>query len=207
MSTLPIVASTYRQFPGQVVAKFPDAVGVINQLANFTPPQEARVKPLRADKVKVARRQRLGREECGRRRRSTRSPPRDSSRPGRPTTPTAATTRPRCATRPGKFSQGYTVAVAVGHAEPRRGRVGEEHAWRRRAADRRHRLRLAQAPRSTSIPPPAVAPPSTASTTTTTTVGPTPSTTTTTIAAADGRHPVRARRSRRPAARWSAVPK
>src|SRR5262249_10826595 len=53
MSTLPVAASPYRQFPAQVVAKFPDADGVISQLASFKPPKKPIVKPISADRIKV----------------------------------------------------------------------------------------------------------------------------------------------------------
>lgn len=54
MMTLPVLPSPYKQFPGQLVAKFPDAGGVIALLSKFTaPPKKAPVKLLLANKVKV----------------------------------------------------------------------------------------------------------------------------------------------------------
>lgn len=112
MSTLPVVASPYRQFPGQVVAKFPDAAGVINQLASYSAP-ETNVKPMSADRVKVRVINGSGVKNAAAHALDTftaagfRSggPPADADRSDYDTEVRYA---------PGKFRQGYTVAVAVG---------------------------------------------------------------------------------------------
>ena len=131
MSTLPIVPVPVPAVPGQVVAKFPDAGGVIALLANFTaPPKKPIVKPLRRRQGEGAGRQRLGREGRRRHRRSTRSPRPGSKSAGPAEDADRSDYKTQVRYAPGKFTEGYTVAVAVGTAEPRRGRVGEEHARR-----------------------------------------------------------------------------
>jgi hypothetical protein len=114
MSTLPIVPSPYKQFPGQVAAKFPDAIAVIARLSNFTPPpKQPIVKPLVADKVKVRVVNGSGVKNAGGSAldmfvaagfRSA-GPAADADR-------SDYQTQVRYA--PGKFHEGYTVAVAVG---------------------------------------------------------------------------------------------
>jgi LCP family protein required for cell wall assembly len=114
MSTLPIVPSPFKQFPGQVAAKFPDAIAVISRLSNFTPPpKQPIVKPLVADKVKVRVVNGSGVKNAGGAAlealvaagfRSA-GPAADADR-------SDYQTQVRYA--PGKFHEGYTVAVAVG---------------------------------------------------------------------------------------------
>ncbi len=142
MSTLPNMPDPSN--PNRVVVKYPDYVFVTNQLANFTPPKKTVVKPLAADKVNLrvvngsgvkyagserARRVRRGRVPVGgtgRRRRPQRLPD-----PG--------------SLRAGQVRGGLYRGRRRGDPESRRGRVGEEHARRRRAAHRRSRLRDTQA--------------------------------------------------------------
>ena len=85
----------------RVIAKFPDAGGLIALLGEVhAQADEAAGSPARRGQGEGAGRQRLGREGRRRATRSTRSPPPDSVRRGRPRTPTAATTTPRSVTRP-----------------------------------------------------------------------------------------------------------
>jgi polyisoprenyl-teichoic acid--peptidoglycan teichoic acid transferase len=114
MSTLPIVPSPYRQFPGQVAAKFPDAIAVISRLSNFTPPpKQPIVKPLVADKVKVRVVNGSGVKNAG-------GAALDAfiAAGFRSAGPAADADRSDYQTQvryaPGKFHEGYTVAVAVG---------------------------------------------------------------------------------------------
>jgi polyisoprenyl-teichoic acid--peptidoglycan teichoic acid transferase len=113
MSTLPVANSPYRQFPAQVVAKFPDAVGVINQLASFTPPKKPIVKPMSAARIKVRVVNGSGVKNAASHVLDTfeaagfhsAGPPADADRAD-------YNTEVRYA--PGKFREGYTVAIAVG---------------------------------------------------------------------------------------------
>jgi LCP family protein required for cell wall assembly len=113
MITLPWAASTLPGFRANVVAKYPDWVIVTNRLANFTPPKKAAVKPLAADKVKV-------RVVNGSGAKGAATQVLDSfTAAGFKSAGDAADadrsdykTQVRYA--PGKFREGYTVAVAVG---------------------------------------------------------------------------------------------
>ncbi len=113
MSTLPWAPSPYPQFPGQVVAKFPDVVPVIDALANFTQPKKAVVKPLLSSKVTVRVVNGSGVKGAGTSALDafvaagfkSAGPAEDADR-------SDYKTQVRYA--PGKFTQGYTVATAVG---------------------------------------------------------------------------------------------
>jgi LCP family protein required for cell wall assembly len=113
MSTLPVANSPYREFPAQVVAKFPDAGGVINQLASFTPPKKPIVKPMSADRIKVRVINGSGAKNAAAHVLDTflaagfhsGGPPADADRSDYDTEVRYA---------PGKFREGYTAAVAVG---------------------------------------------------------------------------------------------
>jgi LCP family protein required for cell wall assembly len=112
MSTLPTLPDPANR--NRVLAKFPDAVGVIGQLSKFTaPPPKPVVKPLVADKVKVRVVNGSGLKGAGSLAldafvaagfRSA-GPAQDADRSDYQTSVRYA---------PGKFSEGYTVAVAVG---------------------------------------------------------------------------------------------
>jgi hypothetical protein len=177
MSTLPVVASPYRQFRGQVVAKFPDAGGVINQLSQFTAPKQAIVKPMNAALIKVRVINGSGAKNAATHVLDTfeaagfRSggPPADADR---------ADYNTEIRYAPGKFRQGYTVAVAVGtihlvEAPSAKNTFGGDVLVivGRDYDSLRHRFDL--------IPRPANLPPTTA---TTTSIAPHPTTTTTTVA-------------------------
>jgi hypothetical protein len=114
MSTLPTAPSPFPQFPGQLVAKFPDVIPVITRLANFTaPPKKPIETPLPADKVKVRVVNGSGKKGAG-------GVALDAfTAAGFPSAGAAADadrsdyqTQVRYA--PGKFREGYTVAIAVG---------------------------------------------------------------------------------------------
>jgi LCP family protein required for cell wall assembly len=111
MSTLPTVSDPTDR--NRVVAKFPDAVGVINQLAQFTAPKTPIVKPMSADRIKVRVINGSGVKNAAAHVLDTfeaagfhsAGPPADADRAD-------YNTEVRYA--PGKFREGYTVAVAVG---------------------------------------------------------------------------------------------
>jgi LCP family protein required for cell wall assembly len=114
MSTLPTAPSPFRQFPGQLVAKFPDAIPVITRLASFTaPPKKPIETPLPADKVKMRVVNGSGAKGAG-------SLALDAFTAAgfRSAGPAADADRSDYQTQvryaPGKFREGYTVAVAVG---------------------------------------------------------------------------------------------
>jgi LCP family protein required for cell wall assembly len=175
MSTLPIVPSPYRQYSGQVVAKFPDAWAVVQRLANFTPPpKKPLVKPLAADKVKIRVVNGSGVKNAGGTAldafvaagfRSA-GPAADADR-------TDYETQIRYA--PGKFREGYTVAVAVGTASLVEAASAKNTIVGRDYDRLTHHFDL--------IPRPAGAPASVATrSTTSTTVRPSVTTTSTTVA-------------------------
>ena len=111
MSTLPNMPDPADR--NRVVVKYPDYVFVINALAKFTPPKKAIVKPLRADQVKVRVVNGSGVKNAGSDALSTftaagfvsAGPAADADR-------SDYQTQVRYA--PGKFNEGYTVAVAAG---------------------------------------------------------------------------------------------
>jgi len=111
MSTLPTVPDPADR--NRVVAKFPDAGGVINQLAQFTAPKKPIVKPLEADHVRV-------RVINGSGAKNAASHVLDTFLAAgfRSGGPAADADRGDYHTEvrysPGKFREGYTVAVAVG---------------------------------------------------------------------------------------------
>jgi LCP family protein required for cell wall assembly len=111
MSTLPTVPDPADR--NRVVAKFPDAGGVINQLAQFTAPKQPIVKPLEADRVKVR-----VINGSGARGAATHVLDNFLAAGFRSGGPAADADRSDYNTEvryaPGKFRQGYTVAVAVG---------------------------------------------------------------------------------------------
>jgi LCP family protein required for cell wall assembly len=112
MSTLPTLPDPTN--PNRVLAKFPDAAGVIDLLAKFTaPPKKPIVKPLAAGKVKVRVVNGSGSKGAGSQALDTfvaagfrsAGPAQDADRSDYQTSVRYA---------PGKFREGYTVAVAVG---------------------------------------------------------------------------------------------
>jgi LCP family protein required for cell wall assembly len=111
MSTLPTTADPSN--PNRVVAKFPDAGGVIGQLAQFTAPKKPIVKPMSADRIKVRVINGSGVKNAAAHVLDTfeaagfhsGGPPADADRDDYQTEVRYA---------PGKFREGYTVAVAVG---------------------------------------------------------------------------------------------
>ena len=115
MSTLPVAPSPYREFPGQVVAKFPDAIPVITRLANFTPPKQPIVTPLPADRVKVRVVNGSGvTNAAGVALDAFIAAGFRSAGPAADADRSDYETQVRYA--PGKFREGYTVALAVGTA-------------------------------------------------------------------------------------------
>jgi len=113
MSTLPVVPSTYRQFPGQVVAKFPDAGGVISQLSQFTAPKQTIVKPMSADRIKVRVINGSGVKNAASHVLDTFEAAGFHSG-GQPADADRDDYNTEVRYAPGKFREGYTVAVAVG---------------------------------------------------------------------------------------------
>ncbi len=175
MSTLPNMPDPSN--PNRVVVKYPDYVFVTNQLANFTPPKKAVVKPLAADKVNLRVVNGSGVKYAG-------SSALDafvaagfiSAGPAEDADRSDYQTQVRYA--PGKFAEGYTVAVAVGtlnlvEAASAKNTLGGDVLLivGRDYATLKHRFDL--------VPHPANLP---EATTTTTVSAPTSSTTTTTVA-------------------------
>jgi LCP family protein required for cell wall assembly len=114
MSTLPTLPDPTNR--NRVLAKFPDAAGVIGLLSKFTaPPPKPVVKPLAADKVKVRVVNGSGLKGAGSLALDafvaagfqSAGPAQDADRSDYQTSVRYA---------PGKFNEGYTVAVAVGTA-------------------------------------------------------------------------------------------
>lgn len=111
MSTLPTAQDPSN--PNRVVAKFPDAGGVIDQLASFTAPKKPIVKPMSADRIKVRVINGSGVKNAASHALDTfeaagfhsAGPPADADRSDYDTEVRYA---------PGKFREGYTVATAVG---------------------------------------------------------------------------------------------
>jgi LCP family protein required for cell wall assembly len=111
MSTLPTVPDPANA--NRVVAKFPDAGGVISQLAQFAAPKKPIVKPISADRIKVRVINGSGVKNAAAHVLDTfeaagfhpGGPPADADRAD-------YNTEVRYA--PGKFREGYTVATAVG---------------------------------------------------------------------------------------------
>jgi hypothetical protein len=111
MSTLPTISDPSNH--NRVVAKFPDAGGVISQLAQFTTPKKPIVKPISADRIKVRVVNGSGVKNAAAHALDTfeaagfhsAGPPADADRADYETEVRYA---------PGKFREGYTVAVAVG---------------------------------------------------------------------------------------------
>jgi hypothetical protein len=112
MSTLPTLPDPTNR--NRVLAKFPDAAGVIGLLSKFTaPPKKPIVKPLAADKVKVRVVNGSGLKGAGSLALDafiatgfqSAGPAQDADRSDYQTSVRYA---------PGKFREGYTVAVAVG---------------------------------------------------------------------------------------------
>ena len=116
MTTLPWTPAPYKGFGGQVVAKFPDAGGVIGQLSTFsTPPKKPTVKPLRADRVKVRVVNGSGvKGAAGHALDAFTAAGFTSAGNAVDADRSDYNTQVRYA--PGKFREGYTVAVAVGTA-------------------------------------------------------------------------------------------
>jgi LCP family protein required for cell wall assembly len=114
MSTLPTAPSPFSQFPGQLVAKFPDVISVITRLASFTaPPKKPIEKPLPPDKVKVRVVNGSGAKGAGGRALDAFTAAAfQSAGPAADADRNDYQTQVRYA--PGKFREGYTVAIAVG---------------------------------------------------------------------------------------------
>jgi LCP family protein required for cell wall assembly len=113
MMTLPWAPSPLPGFRANVIAKFPDWIVIANQLAHFTPAKKPVVKPLVADKVKVRVVNGSGVKGAATKVLDTFTAAgfksagfaQDADRSDYKTTVRYA---------PGKFAQGYTVAVATG---------------------------------------------------------------------------------------------
>jgi polyisoprenyl-teichoic acid--peptidoglycan teichoic acid transferase len=112
MSTLPWAAAT-GSFSGHVVAKFPDSIAVINRLANFTPPKAAVVKPLESDKVKIKVVNGSGLKGAGTSALDTFVAVGFKSA-GAAEDADRSDYKTQIRYAPGKFNEGYTVAVATG---------------------------------------------------------------------------------------------
>jgi len=112
MSTLPTVPDPAN--PNRVLAKFPDAGGVIEQLSQFTaPPKRPIVEPLPADEVKVRVVNGSGaKNAAGRVLGTLEAAGFRSGGPAADADRSDYQTQVRYA--PGEFRAGYTVAVAVG---------------------------------------------------------------------------------------------
>jgi polyisoprenyl-teichoic acid--peptidoglycan teichoic acid transferase len=115
MMTLPVAKSPYRQFPGQVVAKFPDAGGVIGLLSTFTAPRRVLVKPLAANKVKVRVVNGSGVKGAATKVLDTFTAAGFKSG-GDAVDADRSDYKTQIRYAPGKFNQGYTIATAVGTA-------------------------------------------------------------------------------------------
>jgi LCP family protein required for cell wall assembly len=181
MSTLPTLPSPYAQFKAQVVAKFPDAGGLIAQLSTFTaPPKKPIVKPLAGDKVRVRVVNGSGvKGAAGQALDAFTAAGFRSAGPAADADRSDYNTQVRYA--PGKFREGYTVALAVGtldlvEAASAKNTLGGDALLivGRDYTSLKHRFDLI--PRSTSTPPTSVR-----STPSTQAFAPTTTTTTTTV--------------------------
>jgi LCP family protein required for cell wall assembly len=116
MTTLPWAPAPYKGFGGHVVAKFPDAGGVIQQLSTFAAqPKKPVVQPLRADLVKIRVVNGSGVKGAGSLALSAFTAAGFTSA-GAAADADRSDYKTQVRYAPGKFREGYTVAVAVGTA-------------------------------------------------------------------------------------------
>ena len=111
MSTLPWIPDPAN--PNRLVAKYPDTIGVISALTNFTAPKSSLPKPLRADQVKLRVVNGSGTKGA-----ATTALAAFTAAGFKSTGPASDADRSDYQTEvryaPGKFRQGFTVALAVG---------------------------------------------------------------------------------------------